>query len=34
MLNNYEAPALDPAVDEALLDFINRRKADMPDATH
>ncbi len=32
MLENYEAPALDPAIDEALLDFIARKKASMPDA--
>jgi trimethylamine--corrinoid protein Co-methyltransferase len=31
-LAEYEAPALDPAVDEALLDFIARKKASMPDA--
>ncbi len=27
MLRDYEAPALDPAIDEALKDFIGRRKA-------
>jgi len=32
MLAEYEAPAIDQAVDEALLDFIARRKASMPDA--
>jgi len=31
-LAEYEAPALDPAIDEALLDFIARKKASMPDA--
>ncbi len=31
MLNEYEAPALDPAIDEALLDFIARRKSEFPD---
>src|ERR1700758_4061654 len=31
-LAEYEAPALDPAVDEALLDYINRRKASFPDS--
>jgi trimethylamine--corrinoid protein Co-methyltransferase len=31
-LAEYEAPAIDPAVDEALLDYIARRKASMPDA--
>ena len=28
----YEAPPLDPAVDEALLDFMNRRKASFADS--
>lgn len=28
----YEAPAIDPGVDEALIEFIHRRKAEMPDA--
>ncbi len=32
MLAEYEAPPIDPAVDEALLDFIARRKASMPDS--
>jgi len=32
MLAEYEAPPLDPAVDEALLDFIARKKRSMPDA--
>jgi trimethylamine--corrinoid protein Co-methyltransferase len=31
-LAEYEAPPIDPGVDEALLDFIARRKASMPDA--
>jgi trimethylamine--corrinoid protein Co-methyltransferase len=31
-LAEYEAPPIDPAVDEALLDFIARRKASMPDS--
>ena len=30
-LNEYEAPALDSAVDEALLEFIGKRKAVLPD---
>ena len=34
MLAEYEAPPIDPGVDEALRDFIERRKASMPDATH
>jgi trimethylamine--corrinoid protein Co-methyltransferase len=32
MLAEYEAPPIDPAVDEALLDFMARRKASMPDS--
>jgi trimethylamine--corrinoid protein Co-methyltransferase len=31
MLEEYEPPELDPAIDEALLDFMNRRKADFAD---
>jgi trimethylamine--corrinoid protein Co-methyltransferase len=31
-LADYVAPPLDPAVDEALLDFIERRKASFPDS--
>ena len=34
MLAEYQAPPIDPAIDEALRDFISRRKASMPDATH
>jgi trimethylamine---corrinoid protein Co-methyltransferase len=30
-LSAYEAPALDSAVDEAMLDYIGRRKAELPD---
>ena len=30
-LADYEAPALDPAIDEAMLDFVARRKAELPD---
>jgi trimethylamine--corrinoid protein Co-methyltransferase len=32
MLAEYEEPPLDPGIDEALLAFIARRKASMPDA--
>jgi trimethylamine--corrinoid protein Co-methyltransferase len=32
MLREYEAPPIDPGVDEALRDFIARRKAAMPDS--
>src|SRR5215510_5669326 len=32
MLAEYEAPPIDPGVDEALLEFIDRRKASMPDS--
>jgi trimethylamine--corrinoid protein Co-methyltransferase len=32
LLAQYEPPPLDPAVDEALLEFIARRKAELPNA--
>ena len=32
MLAEYEAPPLDPAVDEALLDYMKRRKDSFPDS--
>jgi len=32
LLARYEPPALDPAIDEALLDFIARRKAELPNS--
>ena len=32
MLREYEAPPIDPGVDEALLEFIARRKAEFPDS--
>ena len=31
-LAEYVAPPLDPAIDEALLDFMHRRKAAAPDS--
>jgi len=31
MLAEYEAPPLDPAIDEALCDYVARRKAEFPD---
>jgi trimethylamine--corrinoid protein Co-methyltransferase len=31
VLANYEPPPIDDAIDEALLDFIARREAAMPD---
>ncbi len=34
MLAEYEAPPIDSGIDEALRDFIERKKASMPDATH
>lgn len=34
MLNEYEAPAIDPGVDEALRDYIERKKVSMPDAAY
>ena len=30
MLKDYEAPALDPAINEALLDYIARREREIP----
>lgn len=30
-LNSYEAPEIDPAVDESIRDFVDRKKASMPD---
>jgi trimethylamine--corrinoid protein Co-methyltransferase len=32
LLNDYEAPPMDPAVDEALKDYVARRKTELPDA--
>jgi trimethylamine--corrinoid protein Co-methyltransferase len=32
MLADYQAPPLDPAIDEALTEFIAKKKASMPDA--
>ncbi|HEV8488198.1 MAG TPA: trimethylamine methyltransferase family protein [Candidatus Limnocylindrales bacterium] len=32
MLADYEPPPIDPAIDDALLDFIARRKASFPDS--
>ena len=32
MLDEYEAPAIDPAVDEALLAFMAKKKAAFPDS--
>jgi len=31
VLNDYEAPALDQGVDEALRDFMERKKSSMDD---
>ena len=31
MLNDYEAPAIDPAVDEALVEFVKSRKSEFED---
>jgi trimethylamine--corrinoid protein Co-methyltransferase len=31
MLADYEPPALDPAIDEALLDYMRRQKASFED---
>lgn len=32
MLGQYEIPVIDVAIDEAMLDFIGRKKAAMDDA--
>jgi trimethylamine--corrinoid protein Co-methyltransferase len=32
LLNEYQAPALDEAVDEALKEYMGQRKASMPDS--
>ena len=34
MLERYEPPPIDPGVDEALQEFMTRRKAEMPDASY
>jgi trimethylamine--corrinoid protein Co-methyltransferase len=34
MLAEYEAPYIDPAIDEALLEFINRRKSEFKDMNY
>ena len=34
MLNDYDMPPIDPAVDEALLAFIRQRKESLPDANY
>jgi len=34
MLDEYEAPPLDPAIDEELRAYIDRRKSEMPDAAY
>ncbi|MBP8135650.1 MAG: trimethylamine methyltransferase family protein, partial [Rhodoferax sp.] len=31
-LAEYEMPAMDVTVDEAILDYVNRRKASFPDS--
>ena len=34
MLEEYEMPAMDPAVNEALLEFIRKRKESFPDSNY
>ena len=34
MLAEYEQPALDPGIDDALKEFIAKKKASMPDAIY
>ena len=33
-LAEYEAPPIDPGINEALIDFIKRRKSEMPDVNY
>jgi trimethylamine--corrinoid protein Co-methyltransferase len=33
-LASYEEPAIDPAIDEALLSFIAEKKAAVPDSSY
>ncbi|MGJ8583255.1 MAG: trimethylamine methyltransferase family protein [Marinosulfonomonas sp.] len=33
-LSDYQAPALDPGINEALVDYVARKKAEMPDANY
>ena len=33
-LAEYVQPPLDPAIDEALLDYMNRRRASFPDSSY
>ncbi|MEE3293487.1 MAG: trimethylamine methyltransferase family protein, partial [Pseudomonadota bacterium] len=33
-LAEYESPPIDPGIDEALKDFIKRRKSEMPDVNY
>jgi trimethylamine--corrinoid protein Co-methyltransferase len=32
MLAEYEAPPIDPGIDEALVEYVTRRKAAFPDS--
>ena len=34
MLAGYEAPAIDPAIDEELIVLINKRKSSLPDSEY
>ena len=34
MLDEYIPPPIDPSLDEALRDYVERRKASMPDANY
>ena len=33
-LAEYESPPIDPGIDEALKDYIKRRKSEMPDVNY
>ena len=34
MLAAYEAPAIDPAIDEALIAYMDKRKSELPDSEY
>ena len=34
MLNEFEAPPIDPAIDEALVAYMTERKAAFPDSNY
>ncbi len=34
MLEEYQAPAIDPGIDAALIDFMEKKKTSMPDMSY